>query len=59
MSVTLKNIRTAHPSALAHEQVDSMQLFIITYNSYKYLVSYYTIVGFKLDNDRSWCLSAE
>jgi len=45
MAVTKEQVKAQFGGTV--EQVGSKQLFIVTYPSYRILVSYYTIVGYK------------
>jgi len=56
MSVTKKDVLRQYPDALNVSQVDSMQLFVITFSKYELLQSYYTVVGVKTDK---WYLTTE
>jgi hypothetical protein len=46
--VTLKSIKAQYSDANKVTQVDSKQLFIVTYNNYSLAISYNTIIAFKL-----------
>jgi hypothetical protein len=55
MSVTKKDIQARFGGEV--EQVGSKQLFIVTYPTYRLLISYYTIIGYR--SEVTWLLTTK
>lgn len=57
--ITIKVIKAYFPNAKEVKQIDSKQLFIVTYTDKKFLVSYKTIIGYKLLADNVWIITTQ